>query len=57
MFFGGKKMEKETKNYESPAITVLRFDDEDVIRTSGGDDMAKGEKWNWTNVFDNIWED
>ena len=50
-------MEKETKNYESPAITVLRFDDEDVIRTSGGDDMAKGEKWNWTNGFDNIWED
>ena len=49
-------MERETKNYESPAITVLRFDDEDVIRTSG-DDMAKGEKWNWTNVFDNIWED
>lgn len=49
-------MEKETKNYESPEITVLRLDEEDVIRTSG-DGMAKGAKWNWENIFDNIWED
>ncbi|MGN1051757.1 MAG: hypothetical protein ACI4SH_00035 [Candidatus Scatosoma sp.] len=49
-------MEKGTKSYKSPEITVLCLKNVDAIRTSG-EGTEKGGKWNWGNISDNIWEE